>query len=251
MKAVNSVLMAGIGLMLAPQIAVADTMDWQVELSSYGWFPETTSHVKTPLGTVKSELSASDALDSLDTAFMGSISARKGPWSVVGDIFYLDLSFKERSPFGRLFSEVETTTTLKSVGGYGLYSVFTNNWFALDAGVGARYLSGDIDVVLRGISRPDVKSSVNDAWVDPLVAVRATAHLGNSWRVVIWMDGGGFGVADASDRTWQLTSAVSYRLNDKWSLSGGYRYLYLDRETDGVPYDLKFSGPLVGLSYRF
>ncbi|UST72293.1 porin family protein [Pseudomonas siliginis] len=251
MRTVNSVLMTGVGLMLAPQIAMAVTPDWQVELSSYGWFPETTSHIKTPSGKVRSELGASDALNALDAAFMGSISAHNGQWSVVGDIFYLDLSFQEQSPFGRLFWEVETKTTLKSIGGYGLYNVFQNSWFALDAGMGARFLSGDIDVALRGISRPDVESSVSDAWIDPLVAVRATAHLGNSWRLVLWMDGGGFGVGEASDRTWQVTSAVTYRLSQKWSLSGGYRYLYLDRQTDGVPYDLRFSGPLFGLGYRF
>ncbi|MNV95764.1 hypothetical protein D3C71_1906950 [compost metagenome] len=112
-------------------------------------------------------------------------------------------------------------------------------------------MSNDIDVSIRGISRPDFDVSVHDSWVDPLLAVRASAQLSDRWRAVLWVDGGGGDIGDASRETWQITSVVSFKLNEQWSMSGGYRHLYIDRESDGVAYDLKLSGPILGGSFRF
>ncbi|RMH81795.1 hypothetical protein EA796_22630 [Pseudomonas sp. AOB-7] len=243
------VLCAGLGLCVSP--ALADSADWQIAASSYMWFPKTESSVETSLGTVSSDLSARDALDALDVGVMLGVSAQRGPWSLLGDLFYLDLSFQERTPFGRVFSAVDTRTTVLSVAGYGLYNLYDRDGLVLDAGLGLRMLSSDIEVTLQGVALNDRDTSASDTWVDPLFALRASAHLGQRWRAVVLADAGGFGIDKASDRTWQIVTVLTYRIGESWSASGGYRHLYFDRENDGVPYELEMSGPLLGVSYRF
>ncbi|PNB70849.1 hypothetical protein C1X64_27875 [Pseudomonas sp. GW456-E7] len=251
MKFASGFQLLAIGFAFSSASVCADEGEWQIDVSSYGWLPKTTSGVETPFGTATSELSASDAVDSLDAALMGTVSARKGRWSLVGDVFYMDLSFRDRTPFARLFSDIDTRTTLASVAGYGLYEVLSLDRFRLDAGLGLRWVSNDVDVSLRGISRPDYDVSVHDSWVDPLLAVRVSAQLSDRWRAVLWVDGGGGDIGDASRETWQITSVVSFKVSEQWSVSGGYRHLYIDRESDGVAYDLKLSGPILGASFSF
>lgn len=242
-------LCAGIGC--GAPLAWADDGGWTLDVSSYLWFAETRTRVDTPFGTASSTLSARDAVDALDAGVMAGLYARRGPWSLVGDLFHLDLSFHEHTPFGRLFSSIDTRTTLASLAGYGLYSLYENERFAVDAGAGLRMMASDIDVSLRGNARADYDSDVSDTWVDPLLAIRASANLGERWRAVVWADGGGFDIDKASDRTWQLSALLSYRIGENWSASGGYRALHVERENQGVPYELELSGPLLGISYRF
>lgn len=242
-------LCAGLGLYVSPTLA--DSADWQIDVSSYMWFPKTETSVETPLGTVSSDLSARDALDALDIGVMLGVSARRDAWSLLGDLFYLDLSFRERTPLGRVYSAVDTRTTVLSLSGYGLYNLYDRDGLVLDAGLGLRMLSSDIDVTLQGVARDDRDTSVSDNWVDPLLALRASARLAERWQVVLLADAGGFGMGSASDQTWQIVTVLTYRIGESWSASGGYRHLYVDRENDGVPYELEMSGPLLGVSYRF
>ncbi len=62
---------------------------------------------------------------------------------------------------------------------------------------------------------------------------------------------GGFGLGSASDFTWQLSPVVRYRLTDRWSVIGGYRVTYVDREQGDDETDLLWHGPAVGVTYRF
>lgn len=100
-------------------------------------------------------------------------------------------------------------------------------------------------------TRADYHTSVSDTWVDPLLAIRASAILGRRWRAVLWADGGGFGSGQVSDRTWQVSALLSYRFSEDWSASAGYRALRVEREHQGVPYALELSGPSLGVSRRF
>lgn len=251
MSHANGLFLLCVGLGLYVPSTLADDGDWQIGVSSYVWLPETETSIETPLGTASSTLSRSDALDALDIGVMLGVSARRGPWSLIGDIFYLDLSFHDQTPFGRVFSAIDMRTTLTSLAGYGLYNLYDRDGLVLDAGAGLRMMSSDIEVTLQGVAQDDRDTSISDTWGDPLLALRASASLGERWQVAILADAGGFGIDRASDRTWQIVTALTYRISESWSASGGYRHLYVDRENDGVPYELEMSGPLLGVSYRF
>jgi opacity protein-like surface antigen len=62
-------------------------------------------------------------------------------------------------------------------------------------------------------------------------------------------DIGGFGVS--SDFAWELMGTVNYRINDRTSVSVGYRYYDVDYKDDGFVFDAAQYGPIIGSSFRF
>ena len=62
-------------------------------------------------------------------------------------------------------------------------------------------------------------------------------------------DIGGFGVG--SQLTWDVTASVGYRMSDTATLLFGYRHLDVDYQDGRFKIDGQFSGPYLGLSFRF
>src|SRR5690606_7344956 len=199
-------------------------------VSCYMWLPETQTSVETLQGTVDSTLGAREALEAVDVGAMLGVTAQRGAWSFLGDFFYLDLSLHERTPFGRLFSSVDTRTKLASLAGYGLYRVYGSDGWGIDAGAGLRLLSSDIEVTLQGVARDDRSTEARDNWTDPLLALRASAHFGDRWQTTVLADAGGLGIDSASDKTWQIVTVLTYRIAEGWSASGGYRHLHVEQK---------------------
>ena len=81
-----------LGLALSALPAVAQESQWTYDLSLNLWFSETAVSTDTPFGTVDAELSFSDAIQDLDFAFMGTAEARNGPWAVIMDMLYFNLT---------------------------------------------------------------------------------------------------------------------------------------------------------------
>lgn len=247
----QSLLRLALSLGAAAGPAAAGDTDWQIEASSYLWFPESTSRVVTSFGTASSTLGASDALEALDFGLMGTVTARRGPWALVGDLFYLDLTMDQDTPQGLVFSGVDTEMKLFSLAGYGLYTIYKDDRLMVEVGGGVRMMSSDLDVTLRGNLGPDVSTGVSDSWADPLVAARLTMQVSEAWKAALWLDGGGFGLGESSEETWQVSGVASWKASEAWEISGGYRVLYVERASNGTPYDLRMSGPVFGVTYRF
>ena len=51
--------------------------------------------------------------------------------------------------------------------------------------------------------------------------------------------------------TWSLLSTVNHIFTDNFSVSAGYKVLGVDYRKNGHVYDVRFSGPVLGLTYRF
>ena len=81
--------------------AAAQNSDWSFALSPYAWTPGITSSVETAWGRVEVDKSIGDVLSDLDLAFMGAFEARNGPWSLIADLFYADLSQSRDHPARR------------------------------------------------------------------------------------------------------------------------------------------------------
>ncbi len=112
-------------------------------------------------------------------------------------------------------------------------------------GLRAWWVNADVDVAGGAVSR-----SPRHRFADPIVAVRGNARLHPRWTAIGYLDGGGFGVG--SDATWQAVATVNFDLSHSVFLSGGYRVLSVDYESDaGSRADLTNAGFLVGLTLRF
>ncbi|WP_176559460.1 outer membrane beta-barrel protein [Rubellimicrobium roseum] len=224
---------------------------WTIEATTYLWFPTTASTVQTPFGPAETELSAKDALEDLEFGIMGTVISRRGPWALTGDLIYLDLQSTDEVSAGLAFTDIETDTTLTAISIYGSYAVVSGPTYAIEVGAGLRGISSTLDVVFRLQDTTLGTFEVEDAWVDPVLAARATGTFGERWTGALTVDYGGFGWGNASDETWQVIATMGYRVNDRWSIQGGYRQLRFERENDGVDYEVDLSGPILGATYRF
>ena len=236
-----------IGLALSSVPAVAQESRWTYDLSFNLWLSDTAVSTDTPFGVVDTELSFSDAIQDLDFALMGTAEARNGPWAVVMDMLYFNLTADAPTPLGILFSEVSTGSKITVLSGYVAYRVHEEPTFAVDLGVGLRGFWTDLDTTLVGASAPTESFSQTKDWVDPIVAARIRMAFGEDWFGTLMLDAGGTG--DSS--TWQALATVGYRLNENWALQGGYRYLQSEWDTDFGQSSLEFSGPILGVTYRF
>jgi opacity protein-like surface antigen len=236
-----------LGLALSALPAVAQESQWTYDLSLNLWFSNTAVSTDTPFGTVDAELSFSDAIQDLDFAFMGTAEARNGPWAVIMDMLYFNLTADAPTPRGTLFSEVSVGSKVTVLSGYVAYRVHEQSNVAVDLGVGLRGFWTDLDTVLVGANAPTRTFSQTKDWVDPIVAARIRMAFSEDWFGTLMLDAGGTG----DSNTWQALATVGYRLNDNWALQGGYRYLQSEWDTDLGQSSLEFSGPILGVTYRF
>jgi opacity protein-like surface antigen len=227
--------------------AAAQSSNWTFDVSANLWTNDTTITTDTPEGQVEQTLSFSDALKDLQFAFMGTVEARNGPWGVIGDLLYFKLSETEATPRGTLFSDVEIDSKMTIVSGYLAYRVYEDPKVAVDLAGGFRAFKADLDTEFTGAAAADRSFSNNQDFVDPIVAARVRMAFNDQWFGTLMVDGGGLN--DSS--TWQALATVGYRLNDKWSFQGGYRYLEAEWDSDFGESSLEFSGPILGVTYRF
>jgi len=82
---------------------------------------------------------------------------------------------------------------------------------------------------------------------DGIVGVRGRVLLGSSdWSIPYYLDVG----ASSSNWTWQGMLGIAYSF--KWGgVTLAYRNLYYDQNNDKLIQDLRFTGPALGLTFRF
>lgn len=134
----------------------------------------------------------------------------------------------------------------------GGYRVIDRPRFTLDALGGVRFwhISNDVKLTggLGGLSG-SAGYSEGFGWADPLVGLRAFLPLTEKLSLQAQADIGGFGAG--SDLTWSALATVNYVFSDRLSASVGYKVLDIDYDHGGHVYDTRFSGPVLGMTYRF
>ena len=229
--------------------ALAQDSGWSFAFSPYAWTPGLTSSVETAWGTVEVDKSIGDVLSDLDLAFMGAFEARNGPWSLIADLFYANLSQSRSTPLGVLFSRVEIETEAKLLSGYAGYRVFEGGQVAVDLMAGFRVNSINLDLSLTPGLIGGQSFGMSETWVDPLIGGRARFAITDRWFATALVDVGGFRAG--SDLTWQIFGSVGYQFNERWSVQGGWRYVAIEKEIDGRNVEIDLNGPLLGFTVRF
>jgi outer membrane receptor protein involved in Fe transport len=227
--------------------AAAQSSNWTFSGTFYLWASDTTLTTDTPRGEVESTLSFSDALKDLNFAFAGTVEARNEPWGIITDLQYLSLSSDGDTPAGLAFSKVEADTKMTVLSSYLAYRIVEDPTVAFDLGAGFRAFWSEIDTTLTGTAAPTESFSENDNFVIPVVAARLVLSFSENWTGTLFADLGTNGDQD----TWQALATVGYRLNDNWSLLGGYRYMKTEWDTSNGQTSMELSGPVIGAVYRF
>lgn len=241
---------------------------WQFGASIYGWFPDIAGETvfTQPEGSSDFKIDIENILDNLEFTLMGIVDVRKGPWGLVTDVIYMDVGGSESGtreasiggnqiPVGAAADvNLDIESWIWTIAGY--YRALEQSGGSLDVLAGARYL--------------DVKQSVN--WnvtgnVGPIPAPgrqgAAMAELSN-WDFILGLRGRlAFGAqkiwfvpyyfdlgAGDSDFTWQGIAGLGYAF--KWcEVTAVWRYLYYDLPSDKPIRDMNFSGPAIGITFRW
>lgn len=246
-------LLAAMAVMAAPGSAAAES-DWDYTATVYGWFAGVTTTLDTPVGVVTSEIDFDEVWQDLDIGFLGALEARKGRVSLVGDLQYFDFTIESEPPPRGPFRDAETDLKMSFVSAYATYALVDNANLRFDVGGGLRLVDVSIETDLIGQgSAPNVSVGRDKSWVDGIIAARVNRKFGDRWYGLAYADVGGFGIGDSSDLTWQAFGGGGYRLNETWSVMGGYRHFVIERALTAADSDFEYelSGPVLGLQAKF
>jgi hypothetical protein len=263
---------------LVPFLAGAQTKgdQWNFAITPYLWLPNVDGTLKysAPPGTgggPEVQVGPYDYLENLKFAMMLSAEAHKKEWGIFTDIIYfnfqsenssvkaIDFGLTTRNPISSSL-DAGTKTTLR--GGLwelaGSYAAVDGDILSLDVLGGFRYftfrassdwrLTGTVTGPGGGQSFP-ASGSISESvdLLDGIVGVRGQIRLGRShWSVPYYLDVG----TGSSAFTWQGMVGIAYGFS--W---GGvqlmYRHLYYDQKDDKLLQDMRFSGPALGVTFRF
>lgn len=246
---------------------------WTFAITPYLWMPNidgTLKYSNSPAGGAGSPSVAvgpNDYFESLTMALMISGEVRKDRWVAFTDLIYLDFSDESSAvqsvDFGG--SAVSTSANLATQSSLrGLvwtlgagYAVLHGRPVALDVFGGLRYggLEASTDwqlaVAVTGpgggqtFPRTGSISERMDLW-NGIVGVKGLVWLGGSnWSIPYYLD-----VGAGSGSTWQGMLGIAYSF-DWIDVKLVYRHLYFDQGDDKLIQDLRFSGPALGVTFRF
>ena len=243
-------------------VPAADAWTWRATL--YGWFPSIHGSTNIPNlpdgGSIETSVSPSNYLSRLQFAFMGSLEARRGPWSILGDAIYLDMGNSNSritsisGPGGHVAIPIDSSSHTDLKGFVGMlaagYSVLQQPGANADVTLGARYLrlKSGVDWELSGpvgVIAQNGSAQVTKDLFDGIVGVRGNVDISDPWFFRYYVDAG----AGSSRFTWQALAGIGYRLS--WGeVLVGYRHLAYDFHSDRLASDIKFSGPVIGVAFK-
>jgi hypothetical protein len=250
------------------QHSEGETGSWQFGATIYGWFPNIAGQTSftQPGGTSEFEIDIKDILDNLEFALMGMFDVRKGRWGILTDVIYMDVGAsktgtREASIGGNQLPinatadvELDLTSWVWTLTGY--YRALTKTWLKLDVLAGTRYLdveqkvkweiTGNVGSIPVPDRTGDVTASLAN-W-DVVVGARGRFAFGpkNAWFVPYYLDLG----AGESDFTWQGLAGLGYSF--RWiEVAAAWRYLYYDLPSGKAIKDVSFSGPAIGVTFRW
>lgn len=216
--------------------------DWNYSTTVYLFTAETETNV----GSASATLSFKDALENLDTAFMGVFEGNNGQWGFLVDYMLTDLSF-DSSTSGAEFDGVEASVKTQILTGYLSYRLYTKETVSTDLLVGARWFDTDTRLKLLPGTSPGATADGSDSWIDPVIGLRSNFALSGNWSGTLVADYGG-----ANDReTWQVLLTADFAFNENWVARLGYRHIDVSNDSFANGYGFTQSGPVVGVTYNF
>jgi hypothetical protein len=257
----------GLGLapMSAPDAAAEPppAKDWEVEIAPHGWLAMATGQVETPLGKEDFTIDAHDVLSSFDLAAMGAVKLRWERWVAHFDVAWAKLSTDDEIRQSAVsFDLTQKLGWFEALAGYRVYdkpgglfgtpAAVERRSFAVDAMGGLTYSWVDVRLKVSrdpgGVFPPGGRTIKGDNdWVAPYLGFRFTNDFTDHLRHETLLGVGAFGVGDAPNVSWQVTSQFAYAVSEHVALTLGYRALGF-RDPD---VKTTFHGPMIGAAFRF
>ena len=250
------------------QQPASETDSWQFGVSIYGWFPDLAGETAftQPGGSTEFKIDIDDILDNLKFTLMGTFDMRKGRWGIFTDVIYMDVGGSQTGTREATIGgiqlpvnasanvDLDLTSWIWTLTGY--YRALDQPGMTLDILAGARYLDVEQKVNWNvtgnfgSIPIPDRTGAAEAGltnW-DAIIGLKGRFAFGvqNAWFVPYYLDVG----AGNSDLTWQGIAGLGYAF--RWcEVVAAWRYLYYDLPSDKAIKDMSFSGPAIGVTFRW
>jgi hypothetical protein len=258
-----------------PAAAAVDPFDgaWHFSLTPYLWVPNINANMNAPVSglrdpngtalataTLSTEIGPNDYLENLQFGLMLTGEARKGAWSVITDVIYIDFGNQGThtrnltGPAGRPLTTIDRqteaglSTTVWTLA--GAYTVARAPTWNFDVLAGFRYLAMDADLKWdlqgsRDILATSGRVSQDSTLWDGIVGVKGQVRLGDGrWFMPYYAD---IGTGD-SNWTWQALLGLGYTFG--WGdVNLSIRSLSYDFDKNDT--DLRMTGPVLGASFRW
>ena len=231
-------------LLTGPALYANDTSDWEHQVSVYGWLPTLDGTLTFKVPGEPDEGADSNAIDSLDSVFMGSYEARKNEWSFLADLIYLKISGDTQGLNPNVNLDLELTA--KMYGFYAGYTLSDANNMRIDLIGGMRYFSLGLDVTRSGGAILNGRLSSDVENYDAVIGIKGEYNINSDWYVPYQIDIG----AGDSDLTWQANASIAYRF-DWGDVIATYRYIHYDKGDSLLLEDFDLYGPKLGVVFHF
>lgn len=220
----------------------------------------------TDVGVQKLRQSFNDLSSMTNFGFQLVTNIMYKKWSVTADgtyanlgsqsdegLFQVDLDIKQYMLDLRLGYLVHTDIDLDDDSGV------VRGW-AMEVNAGAKYWSNEVTLDYRVVvnNPPPVvegQFGTTQDWWDPMLGVKARILLSRSVLLGLSLSGGGFGIGNASQSSWDFAYVNTFKVSHLLSVTAGFRS-FLYKRTDGegeseVESKVHVLGPLVGVSFVF
>ncbi|GLK92348.1 hypothetical protein GCM10008164_00840 [Achromobacter xylosoxidans] len=232
----------------AASAVVSPSDEWKFSATPYFWAAGLSGKVShRRLLVIDVDADFDKLFDNLDFGAMLIADARKGRYSVFGDLIYTKIGSQGDTPHGLLATSADVkTSTFAGLIGVG-YSVLENSPHQLDVVAGLRVWSVDTDITLKGARLNERARSEGATWVDGLVGVRGNYVLSPK----LYLTGWGLVGAGGAEADWDVGLGLGYNISKNVSAAIGYRALGVDYSSGGFKFDAVLQGPMAGLTIRF
>ena len=250
----------------APVVVDSDT--WQFSASLYGWFAAVGGTANFPVAGTSTDfnVNAKTLLSHLELGGAGAFEVHKGHWGAFTDLMYMDLGGSKSNTrdftLGNIAIPASTTADLHlglkswiwTIAGE--YRAVADPAWTVDLLAGARYLdlSQSLNWSLSGAlgplppaSRTGSSEAGAPIW-SAIVGVKGRYAFGADakWSVPFYLDGG----TGDSAYTYQALLGLCYSF--QWGeVTALWRYLGYTPQSSNRIGDVYFSGPLIGVTFRW
>jgi len=255
-------LILPMGFLLGQSVQASEHDEWNFEVTPYMFASGINGEAGIRGVTADVDMSFSEIMDQLDSAFMGMLTAQKGRWTFAVDGIYSKLSGEESEsvtcpitncPAGpvNVKGALELTNEMSIYQGSVGYRMLDDNT-KLDVLAGLRYTKLEVDV--------DVQITAAFAGGSPFLSAARSAGGSESWtdavigaRVIhpVSENVDLMGYVDVGSDTHQLMAGVNWEFKKDYTAKFGYRALDWDYKDGGFKWDMTMDGLYAGIGIRF
>ncbi|MBE3637094.1 hypothetical protein [Mangrovicoccus algicola] len=252
--------LAACGLALAAAagpVAAQQAPGIETEIGIYGFGVAIGGDASAGGAEMDIDLPFGDVWDALEGLVLAYAEHRRGNWIYFARAEYMDLDgFEAETSRGPVSVEARAGMAQWTVQGFAGYRVTDRATQAgrltADLLGGLRYVSIDMDVdaslaAFGRETRRDFGKRVE--FTDPVVALRAKHVWNDAWGLAGWIDLGGFGAGSEFSTSAEIT--IDRQWSNGWRAFGGWKYFTFDYEDGPLEMQPTYSGPVLGVSYRF